>query len=282
MKIIPVVFFSVLLLLHTVCSQNLNESSRIYGVTIDGIDHLDQIVEALGSHSKKMTVRIVFNERVLAKSYYDACGEIHNVSFIMGEILDSYGFAGYSLDDYKKRVNEYINTLDNNVDIWEIGNESNGEWLGNIDSSVEKLNAAFEIAKSNNKKTALTLYYNPGCYNKPENEMFRWINERLGDEMRNNIDYVLVSYYEDDCNNFEPDWQTVFDSLHALFPNSSLGIGECGTKIKTRKAEFIKRYYNTFVSTPGYIGGYFWWYYKEDCVPDSKKLWRVLENAINP
>jgi len=74
----------------------------------------------------------------------------------------------------------------------------------------------------------------------------------------------------------------VFDSMHVLFPDSKLGIGECGTKIKTRKAEFIKRYYNTFVSTPGYIGGYFWWYYKEDCVPDSKKLWRVLENAINP
>jgi hypothetical protein len=282
MKYLLKVIFSVFLFTIPISAQNSTGSSRMYGVTIDGIDNIDQIVESLGSHSKKMTARIVFNEYVPAKSYSKACEKIHEVSYIMGEILDSYGFAGYPVADYKDRVNEYINTLGDNVDIWEIGNESNGEWVGNIDSSVEKLKEAFEIAKSYNKQTALTLYYNPGCYDKPENEMFRWINERLGDEMRNNLDYVLVSYYEDDCNNFTPDWQKVFDSLYVLFPNSKLGIGECGTKYKSRKAEYIKKYYNINVTTPGYIGGYFWWYYKEDCVPDSKKLWQVLENALNP
>lgn len=274
--------FIIPFLLCTLALYSQNESSSIYGVTIDGVNNPDRIVEALGSHSKKMTARIVFNERVPAKSYFNACEKIHDVSYIMGEILDSYGFAGYSVADYKDRVNEYISTLGDNVDIWEIGNESNGEWLGNSDSVAAKLKSAYEITRANKKKISLTLYYNTQCYGQPGNEIFTWINDRLDNEMKSNIDYVLLSYYEDDCNNYTPDWQSVFDSLHVLFPNSKLGIGECGTKYKSRKAEYIKRYYQMSVSTPGYIGGYFWWYYKEDCVPYTKKLWQVLENALNP
>jgi hypothetical protein len=111
--------------------------------------------------------------------------------------------------------------------------------------------------------------------------MFRWANENISPKTKLNLDYVLVSYYEDDCNNYQPDWQRVFDSLHVLFPNSKLGIGECGTTIASRKAEYITRYYTMNVTTQNYIGGYFWWYYRQDCVPwTTKPLWQVLDDAI--
>jgi hypothetical protein len=98
--------------------------------------------------------------------------------------------------------------------------------------------------------------------------------------MKNGLDYVLVSYYEDDCNNYQPNWQQVFDSLHVIFPNAKLGIGECGTTNANRKAEYITRYYTMNITTPNYIGGYFWWYYRQDCVPwNTKPLWQVLDNA---
>jgi len=101
--------------------------------------------------------------------------------------------------------------------------------------------------------------------------------------MKQGLDYVLVSYYEDDCNNVvlsRSEWQQVFDSLHVVFPNSKLGIGECGTTNASKKAECMNRYYGMKITTPGYIGGNFWWYYKQDCVPKNMALWDTLNTII--
>jgi hypothetical protein len=99
--------------------------------------------------------------------------------------------------------------------------------------------------------------------------------------MKTGLDYVWVSYYEDDCNGLALNWQKVIDSLGKIFPNSKLGIGECGTLTAANKSAYITRYYTTAVSHPRWVGGCFWWYYKQDCVPYTKTLWSVLNNAIN-
>jgi hypothetical protein len=40
----------------------------------------------------------------------------------------------------------------------------------------------------------------------------------------------------------------------------------------------IRHYYGLRIRLPYYIGGYFWWYYDEDCLPyATKPLWRVLD-----
>jgi hypothetical protein len=73
----------------------------------------------------------------------------------------------------------------------------------------------------------------------------------------------------------------VFDSLHVIFPNSNLGIGECGTNNAALKETYVNRYYKMYITTPKYIGGYFWWYYRQDCVPwTTKPLWGIIEYAI--
>ena len=110
--------------------------------------------------------------------------------------------------------------------------------------------------------------------------MFRWINDNVPMNMKDSLDYVFVSYYEDDCDDIQPDWQSVFDSLHVIFPNSRLGIGECGTKFPERKESYINRYYSMDINTPNFVGGYFWWYFKQDCVPYTKKLWSVLNSIF--
>jgi hypothetical protein len=229
-----------------------------------------------------MTTRIVFDEWQPASGYVTAVNRIDSVSDIMGEILDSYYMNQYSVQQYMDRVDEYIPLLGNKVDIWEVGNEVNGEWLGNKDSVIAKIYYAFRYIEKTNRVSALTLYYNYDCWKNPQNEMFRWVNENLPYKMKMYLDYVLVSYYEDDCNGYQPDWQRVFDSLRVIFPNSKLGIGECGTTFASRKEEYINRYYRMNITTQGYIGGYFWWYYKQDCVPyTTKPLWTVLNNAIS-
>lgn len=283
MKNLKVLYFtllSVVFIPYHISSNISSDSSKIYGVTLDAVDHIGDIATSLNHHSKRMTARVVFDEWIPASEYLSPVKKIRKVSSVMGEILDSYYFSQYSYSQYVDRVNEYIGTLGPYVDIWEIGNEVNGEWLGNSDSVIAKIYTAYKIAKGQNKAVSLTLYYNYNCWSNQNNEMFRWINTELPFKMRYGIDYLLVSYYEDDCNNYQPNWQVVFDSLHVLFPNSRLGIGECGTTISSKKAEYITRYYTMNIATPRYIGGYFWWYYKEDCVPYTRPLWQVLENAI--
>ncbi len=275
-------FASIVIFVFVVSSFDLKAQERVNGITIDGISNLNNIVNSISRHKSRMTTRIVFDEWQPAAEYSNAVNRIDTVSDIMGEILDSYYMNSYSVQQFKDRVDEYVAAFGSKVDIWEIGNEVNGEWLGSTDSLMAKVMYAYGRVKKLGFRSAVTLYYNKNCWENPENEMFRWLNENLRNYRKFEPDYVFVSYYEDDCNNLQPNWQQVFDSLHTLFPNSKLGIGECGTTIANRKAEYINRYYNMNITTPNYVGGYFWWYYRQDCVPwNTKPLWQVLEDAIN-
>ena len=266
-------------------AQQIVDTTKIFGVTIDDPwGDRSALIEAFSAHCRKPTARIVFDEGVAASEYETPVSELKPYCFIMGEILDSYYVKAYSVRQYLDRTTEYLDRFEEDVSIWEVGNEVNGEWLGETDSVVQKIEGAYSIVAGRGKTTALTFYYNKACYENPQNEMFTWINENVSDSLRQNLDYVLVSYYEDDCENTvltNSEWQAVFDSLHTLFPNSKLGMGECGTQIPSKKAAYMHRYYGMELSTPGYIRGYFWWYYKQDCVPASKALWDTLDTIVS-
>ncbi|ADJ29582.1 hypothetical protein [Nitrosococcus watsonii] len=252
----------------------------LYGVTVDSVDHLNYIVRSLRSLPRMPTTRIVFDEFVPAKNYKKAVNEISRASYVMGEILDSSAMSQYSWQEYRDRVIEYLEVLGPKVHIWEIGNEVNGEWLGDPSHVVKKVQTAYDLVKSYKGKTALTLYYNENCWMYPWEEMFQWAESKIPSYMKQGLDYVLVSYYESDCNNLKPDWKNVFDRLGQVFPNSKLGFGEVGTAIKSQKADYLRRYYTLPINHPRYIGGHFWWYFKQDMVPKKKPLWSVLKEVM--
>ncbi len=274
--------FTFFFLISTIGHAQVTDPNWIFGVTIDDPwTNTTGIMDAFDSHCQKPTSRIVFDENVAATDYTDAVNQIATKAFIMGEILDSYYVNTYTVQAYLNRTTEYLDEFENVVDIWEIGNEINGDWLGTTADVVQKMEGAYNLVKARNKPTALTLYYNNSCYyNHPENEMFTWVNANVPNAMKQGLDYVLVSYYEDDCENVvltEAEWQAVFDNLHTIFPNSKLGMGECGTTDPTKKADYINRYYRMDITTPNYIGGYFWWYYATDCVPKTNALWTTID-----
>lgn len=266
----------------------LAQPPRLYGVTITNPwRKLPQTVEALASLARTPTARIVFDEDTAAAEYQAIVPEIRKVAYVMGELLDSQFVKSYSVQAYQQRANEYLNALGMYVDLWEIGNEINGEWLGDTPSVVAKMRAAYDLVKGRGGRTALTLYYNQGCWSNKKNEMFAWAQANVPDYMKQGLDYVFVSYYEDDCNGLQPDWQAVFDRLGRMFPNSMLGIGESGTVKAARKADTIRRYYQMAVDHPRFVHGGFWWYFDAsnkggsgDMVPRSKSLWSVLNDAI--
>jgi len=253
---------------------------RLYGVTVDRIDGLEKTLEALRGLGRKPTARVVFDEDVPAKSYRDAVAKIHEVAYVMGEILDSQYVKKCSLEDYRKRTTEYLDALADRVDLWEVGNEINGDWLGSADEAAAKMIAAYDLVKARKRTVVLTLYYNEGSVGDPAFEMFRWADKRIPDRVKNGLDYVLVSFYDDDFQGPAPEWPKVFDRLGKMFPTAKLGFGECGTKVMSKKAEFVRRYYGLSIDHSRYVGGCFWWYFSEDMVPASKPLWKVLKESF--
>jgi hypothetical protein len=198
----------------------------------------------------------------------------------MGELLDSFYMPNVTIAAYRARAREYVSTLGPLVSIWEVGNEVNGEWLGTTPDVVAKITAAHAEVKAVGGKTALTLYYNDGCWARRENEMFAWVDANLPASLREDLDYVWVSFYEDDCNGIQPDWTTVFRRLGDRFPRSALGFGECGTANAALKPAYLQRYYGMQVDAPRFVGGYFWWYFSEDMVPATRPLWTTLRDLL--
>ena len=117
----------------------------IYGVTLDDLSNLNAIITSLTKLPHKPMVRVVFDPGTSAAEYYPALVKLHAVAYVMGEIMDSYYFPT-DINTYTARTKELVYALNGTVDVWEIANEINGEWLGS--SAIEKMMTAIEVFRS--------------------------------------------------------------------------------------------------------------------------------------
>jgi hypothetical protein len=253
----------------------------VWGITLDSVSDVSATLQTLQGFSKVPTARIVFDEGVAASQYVSPVSKIAPVAYVMGEILDSFFVKNVSTPDYLARTSEYLAALGKSVDLWEVGNEINGEWLGDTATVIAKASGAYDRVKAAGGRAALTLYYNQDCWAQADHEMFAWATANLPARMRSGLDYVLISYYEHDCNDLRPDWPAVFRRLAALFPNSRVGFGEMGTDVASEKGDYLTRYYTMASPTPAYVGGYFWWYGRQDMVPRTLPLWSTLNGLMS-
>lgn len=251
---------------------------RIWGTTIDDVSNLEDIVTSLRGLAQRPMTRLVFDPGVEPSDYVDAVSAIGNVSDIMGQPVDSEGLKSLSVADYRARMVRYFDAFGSKVKLWEVGNEVNGEWTGTTGDVVAKIQAAFEEAKARKLKTALTLYYNSTCVEDPMREMILW-TANLPPAVVAGVDYVLISYYPDDCGG-APDWKTTFSKLNDLFPTAKVGFGELGTKDAAKKEAMIRQFYRMPAPAKNYVGGYFWWWFKQDAVPLTRPLWKVFRDSI--
>lgn len=215
-----------------------------------------RLLERLNLLPVKPVLRIVFQGETKSQIYKCALKELKKRNYkIMGLFLDSYALSSYRikrnpadpdydsnesetdkskpieqrLHDYKRRIDDYLAALNDEVDIWEVGNEVNGEWVDencnpdpakkegsdnacrnqqatddSFDATIAKINYAIEkVAEKNaenrlNKETALTLVYQPGCVEWTGNAMFRWFERAKPKLDLARVNYLLVSYYEND------------------------------------------------------------------------------------
>ena len=253
-------------------------------------------------------MRVVFDPGTTAAAYYPALVKLHAVAYVMGEIMDSYYFPT-DLQTYTSRTNELVGTLKNVVDVWEIANEINGEWLrpnpSGTDAQVTSqemaignmVAAAHDIVKGAGGLTAVTMYYNDdgngtNCYQKPADSWRTWAQTFLPARVRQGADYALFSYYPyQDCPDLNPTWTDDFNLLETVFPAAQVGFGEIGTSSTSApgsvQQSLITSYYpmgsNEMASDPRFIGGYFWWNYVEQMLPYStSSYWSLLNNTIKP
>ncbi len=277
----------------------------MYGITLDTVSHFRKTLASLKNLPYKPTVRVVFDMGTPASDYRRKLVKLHKVAYVMGEVMDSYYFPT-DLSTYKARTQELVGQLGDVVDIWEIANEINGEWLrphpnGN-DATVQveetdigqMVAAANAIVKQAGGRTAITLYYNDdgkgsNCWQKPVDDWHTWPANFLPASVRNQADYAFFSYYPyKDCPHLQPSWENDFQTLGNLFPNARLGFGEMGTSQKSAawsiQSNLLTSYYTMIdtIQNPRYVGGVFWWYYAEQMVPwNGNRYWQLLDNTLS-
>lgn len=281
--------------------------SPIYGVTLDSVATADATVNSLAALARVPTARIVFDKGEPASYYLKPIQKFRGVAYIMGQLADSSYMRHYTVASIGTWTQNYTAALGSLVDIWEIGNEVNGNWLGS--NTLAKIEAMYDIVSAQQGKTALTFFYE-GEPSDPNNciaadhggnDMFTWIEQQfqLGvaagqrpaetEKIRQNVNYVLVSWYPDQCPGESPNWPWVFGRLSSIFPNAKVGFGELGTAEPENGSAYeiseIEQYYPMARTLPGlpasYIGGYFWWYFYEEMVPEGATvLFSVLDQAL--
>jgi hypothetical protein len=347
----------------------------VWGVTATSVGNIAEITSALADLKSAfpnlkpdelppVMVRVVFDpskskeefEDTL-RSYQTAVWEISKHAFVLGMVVDSYGWYPYVTpesesstsghNNYPSRMKQFLEAMGDCVQVWEIGNEVNGEWTGwksepnkrepglpdMRDKIRRQITQAFKVVQKFNegapeasrKKTAITLLYNSegsrNCYTIPEYEMFDWAG-KIDREVRENVNYVLLSYYEnqEDCPGLKQDAAAFIETFKHLaqedmFPKAKMGFGEVGYKAscpKNRKdfeddkrpddnkcifgdprcnpdrmcigqEAYIRKYYGTLNTEikaglnkpgeklPGFVGGYFYWYFNWDMVGRNKR-----------
>ena len=265
--------------------------SPLYGDTVDDVSNLTTTVAGLQNLPQAPTTRLYFDVHEPASYYTTAINALRPVSYIMGELLDSSDETSISTSAYNTRVKSYLAAFGSQVDLWEIGNEVNGNWTGSYPTVSAKLTDGYNDVSAAGKSSALTLYYNVGCGDgSSELSPLAFSSKYVPASVRDGLSYVLLSYYEDDCHGIRPSaatWTAYFQQLHALYPNAKLGFGEIGLnnpvqpKTLASAESMIPYYYGLSIKLPYYVGGYFWWYFKEDCLPyTGKPLWTSLAHGF--
>ena len=113
-------------------SSEIKIQKKLYGITIDDgwYDEvkIEDIIEGIKNLPEKPTVRIVMSTDIKAKDYVSLFKEIHKVAYVIAQPVDSFEMNKYkNVESYKNRFEDSYRYLKNYVDIWETGNEVNGE-----------------------------------------------------------------------------------------------------------------------------------------------------------
>lgn len=275
---------------------------NMYGETLDNAAYGTNMSSVYAdtayanTNGRRLTQRIVFDNTTLS-DYTTAITNLSANADLLGLPVDSSGMSTYTVATYTARFDTLF-AMYPQVRYWEIGNEVNGSWLGNTQDVANKVYAAWQHAVNAGKTTWLTPIYEPNCWSQSWEDMVPWLQTYLvgpHPDLASQLQYLMVSYYEDDCNGHrisQAEFDSLFAQLHSMFPNAKLGFGEIGLPRRVTSTtlnhakDILTYYYGLHPTDPTlngwYVRGCMWWYGEEDLSPrGTKPLWPTYWTAIN-
>lgn len=274
------------------------------GVTTDTAWNVPELTAAIRAHQVAPTVRIVLDPQPKPEAYRPAITALRPHAYLMGLLIDSGAMRRFTPAQVEARARAYLQAYGAQIDLWEIGNELNGAWVGASPAEINaKVQAAYDVvAGEYDRPTAITLNYwsTANCFAKPWEATLAFA-QAMPAAVRAGTDYVMLSIYETACKPAQhPSAAAIGDMLAALgtlFPNARLGIGETGAQgtedglprdaTLAKKRRIAAYYYGLDHELRArlgdrFVGGYFWWYYAEDAVPRRHpgSLWPTLDPLL--
>jgi hypothetical protein len=252
------------------------------GFTIDtDSDYQANIDLAAALAAPYAWIRIVFDSSQAPSIYTNIVNYAKTKGVkVLGQPVDSTDNKFYTRAQYRQRFVDYLIAFPQ-IDAWEVGNEVNGRWLSS-DIGLRIADAAAEVkARAPGKPTFLTLFWQLNT-DTVEHSMFTWVNAKLAESTRANIDVVTFSQYQEQAP-MGVAFDQVMRTLCAEFPTQKIGLGELGywisgqqfwwaynqTDILAAKRAVAEQFYNAAFDYPGSIGGVFWWTYIQDFKSDT-------------
>ncbi len=269
-------------------------SCPLYGVTVDNVSELAQLLSSERALPRRLSTRIVFDVGARVGEYRRAVRAFHRSGYVLGELLDSSEEKEIGAGAEHTRVARYLAAYGKLVSVWEVANEPNGNWTGPYRTVAAELSDAYRQVHGAGDASALTLYANDlapdHCGDGPaELTPAQFTRRYVPRAVRNGLSYVFISYYEQSCAGVRPSagaWTRYFRALHALYPRAALGFGEVGlTELASASTlayaqGMLRYYYGLRVALPYFVGGDFWWYYAEDGAFTSQPLWQALDTVL--
>ena len=114
----------------TAAEELQKKSAPLYGITLDALSlsSIDAVTEAIRALPVKPTARVVIDADTRPSDFIPLLSRLHDVAYIMLCPCDSEDMKRYkTVEAYTSRFADCVRYLAPHVDIWEIGNEINGE-----------------------------------------------------------------------------------------------------------------------------------------------------------
>ncbi|MGH2594607.1 MAG: hypothetical protein ACRDH7_01435 [Actinomycetota bacterium] len=270
-----------------------------WGVTVDRRDRYRDVISSIADlvdhRPGAAYVRIVFDLGVGPDGYDAIVQEAERQGVVVvGQVFDSAYMRHATVAEFEARWRSYVDHFPD-IDIWEVGNEVNGGWLGADVPEKVAYAARYVKATDPTDTTVLTLFWQLGTADSPATSVFQWARDQISSTLLADTDVIALSAWIGGAP-LGIAHDEVFERLHAMFPGKRIAMGELGywepgtsrvwwwrsqhDPTTTVRAALARHMYLANLSFPASVGGGFWWYYVTE-MSRREPLWATLHHVID-
>lgn len=266
-------------------AKNIKAQTPMLAVTIDRTsDYQSNLDTVARIASPYAWIRLVFDVDNSGNIDVDQYRDLVNYAEkkgikIVGQPCDSFYDKRVSTGQYLSNLKKCVETFPE-IDMWEVGNEVNGSWLS--PQIGDKIKISTKWLKEQKKATMLTVIWTLNTVSSSES-IFNWIDDNVPDDVRNNIDVIALSQYQE-MSPMGMAYDQAYTTLSKCFPKAKVAMGELGywiegqtfywaydekSPLEKAKQTVCGQYYRASLGYKNSVGGCFWWTFCLDMNDDE-------------